>query len=268
MAYKPNKSRHAVPITDDAKALVTEALGALPDMARREFLKNVGRVSLSVGSFALLGGALLTTDPKTLDAMLRKISRMNDGAQARLFDPTKLAPTYGAGDMTRPFPFNAYYPEPSAPVIDPALYKLELRGKVADKRPWTLPQLQALHRVDQTTRHVCVEGWSAIGNWGGVPLRDFLRLVGADVRAKYLHVICADDYYTTLDMPTVLHPQTLLATHFDGRVIDRAYGYPFKIRIPTKLGFKNPKYVMAMEVTDRDMGGYWEDQGYNWFSGL
>ncbi|KIZ35396.1 molybdopterin-dependent oxidoreductase, partial [Rhodopseudomonas palustris] len=121
--------------------------------------------------------------------------------------------------------------------------------------------------VKQITRHICVEGWSAIGSWSGTPLRDFLKLVGADTSAKYVWFRCAEGYTSPLDMPTALHPQTQMTFKFDDKILSRAYGYPMKIRVPTKLGFKNPKYVVSMEVTNDYKGGYWEDQGYNSFSG-
>jgi DMSO/TMAO reductase YedYZ molybdopterin-dependent catalytic subunit len=210
----------------------------------------------------------LTTDPKTVDTLLRRLSSMNDGAQARLFDPTKLAPTYTLAEVVRPFPFNAYYEQEALRPVDANGYTLALAGLIADKRPWSVADLQALPVTEQITRHVCVEGWSAIGRWGGYPLGDFLRRVGADTRAKYVNFVCADDYHTSIDMATALHPQTLLATQWDGRAIPDAYGFPFKVRIPTKLGFKNPKQVVAMEVTNTYPGGFWEDQGYNWFAGL
>jgi DMSO/TMAO reductase YedYZ molybdopterin-dependent catalytic subunit len=124
-----------------------------------------------------------------------------------------------------------------------------------------------LPETTQITRHVCVEGWSAIGSWSGIPLRDFLKMVGADTRAKYCYFRCAEGYANSIDMPTALHPQTLMAFKCDRQVLTRAYGFPMKIRIPTKLGFKNPKYVVSMEVTNDYKGGYWEDQGYNSFSG-
>ena len=122
--------------------------------------------------------------------------------------------------------------------------------------------------MSQITRHVCVEGWSAIGSWQGARLSDFLQRIGADTRAKYVWFKCAEGYTNTIDMPTALHPQTQMTFKFDHKILPRAYGFPMKIRIPTKLGFKNPKYVVAMEVTNTDHGGYWENQGYNWFSGL
>ena len=122
--------------------------------------------------------------------------------------------------------------------------------------------------MSQITRHVCVEGWSAIGSWQGVRLSEFLKRLGADTRAKYVWFQCAEGYSNTIDMATALHPQTQLSFKFDNQILPRKYGFPMKCRIPTKLGFKNPKYIIAMYVQNNDAGGYWENQGYNWFSGL
>jgi len=169
--------------------------------------------------------------------------------------------------VDRVFRHNAFYPEDQAPQLDPATYRLELSGAIGDKRPWTVDQLYQLPRTSQITRHVCVEGWSRIGKWSGCPLRIFLERIGADLTAKYVGFICADGYYTSIDMPTALHPQTIMAFTFADQVLPRKFGYPMKIRIPTKLGFKNPKFVVALSVTNDYPGGFWEDYGYNWFSG-
>jgi DMSO/TMAO reductase YedYZ molybdopterin-dependent catalytic subunit len=138
---------------------------------------------------------------------------------------------------------------------------------VADRHAWTLAELRALPQTDQITRHICVEGWSAIGKWGGVTFANFLSRVGADTGAKYVGFKCADDYYTSIDMPTALHPQTLLTLSYDGQPLPPRYGFPMKLRMPTKLGYKNPKHIQAIFVTNTYPGGYWEDQGYNWFGG-
>ena len=99
-------------------------------------------------------------------------------------------------------------------------------------------------------------------------LSDFLKRIGADTRAKYVWFKCAEGYTNTIDMATALHPQTQMTFKYDNKILPRAYGFPMKIRMPTKLGYKNPKYIVAMEVTNTDHGGYWENQGYNWFGGL
>ena len=229
---------------------------------RRLFLKQ----ALSLGALTLLTGCDVT-DIGAVQKVTAAMSRWNDDVQAALFSQTRLAPEYAESDITKPFPFNAYYPRDRAPVVDAASYKLELAGLVQDRRPWTLEQLRALPQKSQITRHVCVEGWSAIGKWGGVPFRDFLQRIGADTRAAYVGFRCADDYYSSIDMATALHPQTLLALTYADQTLPREYGFPMKLRIPTKLGFKNPKHIMAVFVTNDYPGGYWEDQGYNWFSG-
>lgn len=247
----------------DPKLLIKDAGRLMPDPMRRSFLRGAA----SLGALTMLTGCDII-DGDAAEGVLRKISAFNDGAQAALFNPRKLAPTYKESDITRPFPFNAYYSPDEAPVVDPVAYKLELSGLIENKRPWTLAELHALPEVSQITRHICVEGWSAIGSWQGARLSDFLKLIGADTRAKYIWFRCAEGYTNTIDMPTALHPQTQMTFKFDNKVLPRDYGFPMKIRIPTKLGFKNPKYVVAMEVTNTDHGGYWENQGYNWFSGL
>lgn len=247
----------------DPRLLVRDAARLMPDLARRRFLRGAA----SVGALALLTGCDII-DGDTAESALRVVSRFNDRAQAALFDPDKLAPTYSDSDVTRPFPFNAYYSLDEAPTVDPATYRLELAGLIADRRPWTLEELYRLPEHSQITCHVCVEGWSAIGSWQGARLSDFLARIGADIRARYVFFRSAEGYSSTIDMPTALHPQTQMTFKFDGEILPRAYGFPLKIRIPTKLGFKQPKHVVAMEVTNVDRGGSWEDQGYNWFSGL
>ena len=234
----------------------------LEKIERRLFLKQ----GLSLGALTMLAGCTLK-DEDSVDRLLFAMSRFNDRAQAALFDPNKLAPVYTEAEATRPFPFNAFYEEPLAPVIDGESYRLKMSGLIENKRAWTLAELRALPQASQITRHVCVEGWSAIGKWGGVPFRTFLERVGADLTARYIGFKCADNYSTSIDMPSALHPQTLLTLDFPGKPGETKYGFPVKIRIPTKLGFKNPKFVTEIFVTNDYPGGYWEDKGYNWFSG-
>jgi DMSO/TMAO reductase YedYZ molybdopterin-dependent catalytic subunit len=253
--------KKAIPGVDQT-LLVKDAAKLMPDPMRRQFLRGAA----SVGALAFLTGCDIV-DGDTAESVLRKVSDFNDGAQAAIFSRTKLAPTYKESDITRPFPFNAYYGLDEAPMVDGSSYRLEVAGLVGNKTPWTLDALHALPEVSQITRHVCVEGWSAIGSWQGARLSDFLTRVGADTRARYVWFKCAEGYTNTIDMASALHPQTQMSFKFDNKPLPRAYGFPMKIRIPTKLGYKNPKYVVAMEVTNTDKGGYWEDQGYNWFGG-
>ena len=237
-------------------------LEGVESLERRLFLKR----GLSVGALSLLAGCELTDD-ESVQRVLWAMSRWNDRAQAWLFDPNRLAPEYPESRITRPFPYNAYYSEDEVPIVDGSSYRLELAGMIQSKKPWTLPELYALPQVSQVTRHICVEGWSAIGKWSGVRFSEFLKRVGADTTAKYIGFQCADDYYGSIDMPTALHPQTILAFDYDGQRLPPKYGYPMKLRVPTKLGFKNPKLITAIFVTNEFPGGYWEDKGYNWFSG-
>lgn len=247
----------------DPKLVIKDAAKLMPDPMRRRFLRGAA----SLGALAFLTGCDIIDGDSTENA-LKVVSRFNDRVQAFLFNPDKLAPTYSEADITRPFPFNAYYSLDEAPRVDPASYKLELAGRIENKKPWTLEELHKLPEHAQITRHICVEGWSAIGSWQGARLSDFLARIGADTKAKYIFFKCAEGYTNTIDMATALHPQTQMSFKFDNKILPRAYGFPMKIRMPTKLGFKQPKYVVAMEVTNTDRGGYWEDQGYNWFSGL
>jgi DMSO/TMAO reductase YedYZ molybdopterin-dependent catalytic subunit len=247
----------------DARLLVKDAAGLLPNPARRLFLRNAA----SVGGLALLAGCSIS-DSASAERVLRKISEFNDWVQARLFDPGRLAETYPESAITRPFPFNAYYGEEDAPDVDEDRYRLIVDGLVDNKQAWSLEQLNALPQETQITRLVCVEGWSAIGKWTGVPLRAFLERIGADLTARYVHFTCAEGYSSSIDMPTALHPQTQMTLRFDGQQLPTKFGFPLRIRVPTKLGFKNPKHVVGLSVVNHYTGGYWEDQGYNWFSGL
>jgi DMSO/TMAO reductase YedYZ molybdopterin-dependent catalytic subunit len=247
----------------DAGLLIKDAAKLLPDPSRRLFLRN----ATSLGALAMLTGCDIVDGPSS-ERALRVISQFNDWVQARLFNPNRLAETYPESAITRPFPFNAFYPEKDVPDVDEDRYRLAVDGKVDKKQAWSLDELYALPQESQITRLICVEGWSAIGKWTGTPLREFLRRIGADTTAKYVHFVCAEGYSVSIDMPTALHPQTQMTFKFGDEILPARFGFPMRVRIPTKLGFKNPKHVVGIAVLDHYTGGYWEDRGYNWFSGL
>lgn len=258
--------RQIVKLPDsDRNDILKEASKRLDLSTRRMFLKSVA----GLGSLTLLTGCDVV-DGLSAERMLGSVSDFNDRVQAWLFDPAVMAREYPESAITRPFPFNSFYTPNSpdkAPEVDGATFMLEVAGLVTDKTPWSLSRLEALPQFTQITRHVCIEGWSAIGKWTGVRFRDFLSRIGADTSAKYVTFRCHDNYVTSIDMPTALHAQTQLTLTFDDEVLPRRYGYPMKLRVPTKLGFKNPKHIASIEIGNDFTGGYWETYGYNWFSG-
>ena len=243
-------------ILDDHRALVRS-------IERRGLIRG----GLSLGALTMLTGCDVSTSG-AVESGLKAIFAMNDRVQQALFDPTHLAPTYPASMVLKPPKFNAYFDVMDVRPVNGADWKLEVSGLVDDKRPWTAQQLAALPQTDMIIRHVCVEGWDYIGEWSGPTLRSFLERVGADTRAKYVAFKTADDYPSSIDMATALHPQTLLATKYAGETLADPFGFPLRLRMSTKLGFKNPKWITAIEVTNTYPGGYWENQGFNWFAGI
>lgn len=242
--------------------LVFERKPIVTAIERRLFLRQ----TLSLGALTLLTGCDIS-DQDGVQNVLKLMSRWNDRAQAFLFSDKRLAPTYSESDVVHDFRYNAFFPAADAPKLSAADYRLQLSGLIANKQPWSVEQLYALPQESQITRHVCIEGWSMIGKWSGPRLGDFLQRVGADLSAKYVGFQCADGYYDSIDMPSAVHPQTIMAVKFADEILPVKYGYPFKVRIPTKLGHKNPKWVTTIFVTNRYPGGFWPDRGYNWFSG-
>ena len=236
---------------------------AIRSLQRRGLLRG----GLSLGTLTMLTGCDVSDDG-SIEAALRAVSSFNDRVQALLFDPDKLAPEYPASQVLKPPRFNAYYDIVDVKPVNGDTWRLELAGLVAEKRPWTRQDIAALAEQEIIVRHVCVDGWDYIGQWSGVPMRAFLERVGADLRAKYVSFKTADDYGSSIDMATALHPQTLLATKYARESLADPFGYPVRLRTSTKLGFKNPKWITAIEVTNTYRGGYWEDQGFNWFSGI
>ena len=151
----------------------------MPEVSRRRFLSG----GASLGALTLLTGCEVS-DSLSAENMLTQMSKFNDAVQAAMFNPNALAPTYPASAITRPFPFNAYYTLDDAPEIEAKDWELEVTGLVQNTKAWKLEELYALPQETQITRHICVEGWSAIGSWTGARLSEFLKRVGADTARK------------------------------------------------------------------------------------
>jgi DMSO/TMAO reductase YedYZ molybdopterin-dependent catalytic subunit len=227
-------------------------------MNRRELLKLAP--VLALGAFAI---------PKFQSPLLKTGSAFSDWASARMFRKGHLATTFADSELTpfSKFPINGY--DVDDPQIDLDKWKLSVAGEVQKPGDYTLAQIQALPKVLQNTRHVCVEGWDVIGRFGGARLSDYLKMIGADLSAKYVTVECADDYYESLDMETALHAQTLLCYEMYDQPLSRTHGAPLRLQIPTKVGYKQAKYLTTLKVTNvLERVGYWEDQGYSEFYGL
>ena len=249
-------------VLDDHRTLVrsVERDGLLH---RRGLLKG----GLTLGALTMLTGCDIGK-PEAVESALRRMQDFNDGVQALLFNPNKLAPTYPESMVLKPPVFNAYYDVEDVKPVNGQTWKLELSGKVADRKAWSVADIAALPQTDMVIRHVCVEGWDYIGQWSGVRLSTFLERVGADLKAKYVVFQTADNYPSIIDMATALHPQTLLATKYAKETLADPYGYPLRLRMSTKLGYKNPKWITALEVTDTYAPGYWEKLGYSFFGGI
>lgn len=225
---------------------------------RRELLKLTPLVAL--GAFAI---------PRLRTPLLKAGLGFSDWASGVLFRGRHLAPTFADSEVApfEKFPINDY--DVDDPEVDLANWKLAVSGSVEKPGEYTLAQVQSLPKQTQNTRHVCVEGWDVIGNFAGARLSDFLKAIGADTKSRLVTVECADDYYESLDMATALHPQTLLCYEMYGRPLTREHGAPLRLQIPTKIGYKQAKYLTSLKVTNvLEKVGYWEDQGYSHFYGL
>ncbi len=249
-----------------AEPRVAPAQIVRPGMTERRFAQVSRRELLKVMPVLALGAFAI---PRFQDAVLKKGLGFSDWASEKLFRTGHLAPTFADAEVTpfEKFPINDY------DVDDPGVifenWALTVSGAVQKPGDYKLEQIQALPPVRQNTRHVCVEGWDVIGRFGGARLSDFLNMIGADTSARFLTVACADDYYESLDMATALHPQTLLCYEMYDQPLTRKHGAPLRLNIPTKIGYKQAKYLTDLKVTNvLEKVGYWEDQGYSEFYGL
>jgi len=207
------------------------------------------------------------------------------GAMAREFSPADISPRFKANGTLHP------RGDDYARHADQAFagWRLQVDGLVARPLSLTLAELRQLPGRTQITRHDCVEGWSAIGQWTGVPLGLLLKAAGPAMGAKYAMLHCADNlsgepakggeqspgqYYESIALADAFHPQTLIAYDMNGRPLDIAHGAPLRLRVERQLGYKQAKYVQRIQLTDTlagvggGKGGYWEDRGYEWYAGI
>ena len=201
---------------------------------------------------------------------LAQISRINDWVGERIFlSGTRLAPTFPTSAREgQEMP--AYFISDDIPMLQgPKDWGLRVGGLVRKPLRLTLPQLQALPRLTYTVKHHCVEGWTAISTWTGVPVRALVALVEPTPDARYLQFDSFDNgYMNGWDLKSAMHPQTILAYAWNDRLLTPEHGAPLRLYSPIKLGYKLTKYLTAMSFTREQPGGYWEDQGYSWFGGL
>jgi len=231
---------------------------------RRAFL----RLGIAAGS-ATLAAACGWDGGDLVRPRLLSISRLNDWMGEKvLFSPTRLARTYDASERSVSLP--SYYISDHTPVLqDPAAWRLTVDGLVATPLSLTLDDLMRMPRTSYTVKHHCVEGWTAIATWAGVPVSAIVQRAAPRPGARYILFKSFDaDYSNGWDLASALHPQTILAYAMNDNPLPPAHGAPLRLYSPTKLGYKLTKYLVSMSFTDSRPGGYWEDQGYPWLGGI
>ena len=229
-------------------------------LRRRQFLQS-GLSSISL----LLGGC----GSPLFEDVAGKISEpLNQKVEALLFNPQKLVPE---------FPLSAIEPEAllintfkSTPQIDSAKFRLIVDGEVSNPISLSMVEIQQMPLTSMVIRHVCVEGWAAIVQWGGVRLRDIIHLAQPKSQARYVYFKSADGYYESWDLDSALHPQTLMAYQKNSQPLSVDNGAPIRLASPIKLGYKQSKWVTQITLVSDLLRakGYWEDQGYEWYAGL
>ena len=220
--------------------------------SRRDIVKILGVLGL-VGCD--------TSRPST--GVLGAMEKWNRKAQSLLFSPTLKA---HAGELTPADAIPIYHISPDIPIA-PRGWSLKVGGLVDRPRHFSLQDLMAMPRTDCRVEHHCVEGWSVTADWHGVRLRDLAAVVGAQ-KVGYVEFKSFDsDYWSSWDRDSALHPQTLIAYGMNGKPLSPAHGAPARLYGSVKLGYKNVKYLTEINFLDRETGGYWEQQGYEWFAG-
>lgn len=250
-------------------------------MARRAFLKGTA----GAASLVALAGCDNLTQSGWFPSILRKAEKLTEQVQRAVTPAGALAKEYAETDISAVFPANGNtdpgtqdYNEMAR--NDFADWDVMIDGLVTTPMMVSLAAIKAMPARTQITRHDCVEGWSAIGKWTGAPLGDLLRQVQPLPNAKYAVFHCADaddegiPYYESMALADCYHPQTILAYELNGRPLDVPHGAPLRLRFERQLGYKQAKYVERIELVESldgiggGKGGYWEDQGYEWYAGI
>lgn len=254
---------------------------------RRQFL----RLAAGMLATGALAGCDRLSESASFTGFLRRAQYLSRWAQDLLTGPDALAQEFSEDDITSDFRSNG------TSVPDSALYRqlanggfrdwaLVVDGMVRQPLKLSLAQLKALPPRTQVTRHDCVEGWSAIAKWTGVPLARMLDLAAPLPQARFVVFHCADPmdgsdrtapqstYYESLDLREARHAQTILAYGLNDEPLPVANGAPLRLRVERQLGYKHAKYLMRIVLVDRldgirgGKGGYWEDLGYEWYAGI
>jgi DMSO/TMAO reductase YedYZ molybdopterin-dependent catalytic subunit len=260
-------------------------MSAKHGLNRRGFL---GR-GAAAASALLLGGCDALSDQPWVRRVLDSAEGLTRIAQRALLSPDALAREFTEADLSPEFKANGstdpgnpdYVAHAASGFAD---WRLKLGGLVEQPLELSLADLRALPSRTQITRHDCVEGWSCIGKWKGVPLKILLDRAGLKPSARYVVFYCADDlgetgtddgkYYESIGLQDAFHAQTILAYEMNDQPLPIPHGAPLRLRVERQLGYKMAKYVMRIEAVD-DMsrirggrGGFWEDIGYEWYAGI
>jgi DMSO/TMAO reductase YedYZ molybdopterin-dependent catalytic subunit len=237
-------------------------------MDRRAFIV----AGLAGGTGALMSLAGCNSEgPKSARGLLAAAERWNERVERALFRHSAMnsAPRGAAAAGER---FPSYFIADEVPVWDEATrgqWHLEVGGMVARPLRLTLDDLKALPRTELRLEHFCVEGWSAVATRTGVRLSEVARRAGVDPAAGYVDFQSFDDdYHESWDIESAMHAQTLIVYGQDGQLLDPAYGAPARVYSPVKLGYKCTKYLTRILFLPKRNGGYWSDQGYEWYGGV
>ncbi len=223
----------------------------------------------AAGISATILGACNSAGPKSASGLLTFATRQNEKFERWLLGtntPSRIGNVPPAGAR-----FPAYWVSDATPVWDAAVrgaWRLEVSGAVAAPRTFTLDELRAMRMVTQRVPHYCVEGWTAVADFTGVPMRTILDAVRPAAGARFVDFQSFDDgYHESWDIESTLHPQTMVVLAKDGKPLSPAYGAPARVHGPIKLGYKNTKYLTKIVVLPGANGGYWSDRGYEWYGG-